>query len=177
MTGVMKSMSHRIMKMSQCLRILALGAALIALTSPARAADSAFLKEVDDLPLAPGLVEQPGGTLFDAPQGRIVEASAQGRLMEVEARQFYDESLPQLGWTQVGSSTYRRDKEMLRIEYSDGTPMTVHFSLAPVRAADKDKDKDDKAKDGQKEQDKEKPKDQDQHKNPSQDPDQDEGAK
>lgn len=154
-------MSHRIMKMSQCLRILALGAALVVPTL-AHAADSTFLKEVDDLPLAPGLVEQPGGTLFDAPQGRIVEASAQGSLMEVEARQFYDASLPQLGWTQVGSSTYRRDKEMLRIEYSEGTPMTVHFSIAPVPSAEKDKDK-------------EKPKDQDQDKNPSQD--QDEGAK
>jgi hypothetical protein len=114
--------------------------------TPVFAADQAFLKEVDDLPLAPGLVEQPGGTLFDSPQGRIVEASAQGQLLEVEVRQFYDETLPQLGWAQIGSSVYRRDKEVLRIGYSEGMPMVVHFSLAPLKAAaDKDgKDKGDK---------------------------------
>jgi hypothetical protein len=134
-----------VMKMTHSLARIAFAAALLASPLLAHAADTAFLKEVDDLPLAPGLVEVPGGTLFDAAQGRIVEASAQGRLMEIEVRQFYDESLPQLGWTQVGSSTYRRDKEELHIDYTEGMPMTVHFSLAPAKAAagkDKDKDKD-----------------------------------
>lgn len=127
------------------IRTCALLAALILAAAPVLAADSTFLKEIDDLPLAPGLVEQPGGTLFDSPQGRIVEATAQGQLMEVEARQFYDESLPQLGWTEVGSGVYRRDKEVLSISYSEGMPMVVHFSLAPAKGSDKekgDKDKD-----------------------------------
>ncbi len=145
----------RAMKMAHFPGTLLLAAAMVALPLLAYGADSTFLKEVDDLPLAPGLVEQPGGTLFDAPQGRIVEASAQGPVMEVEARQFYDESLPQLGWQQVGSSTYQRDKEVLRIDYSEGTPMTVHFSLTPVKAAEKDKPGDkDKAKDDEKAKDK-----------------------
>ncbi len=122
-------------------------AACIFASLPAFAADQTFLKEVDDLPLAPGLVEQPGGTLFDSPQGRIVEANAQGQLMEVEVRQFYDESLPQLGWTQVSSGVYRRDKEVLRLDYSDGMPIVVHFSLAPLKTAS---DKDDKDKKGDK---------------------------
>ena len=149
------------MRLTHYLGMFATIATLFAAPASSSAADAtAFLKEVDDLPLAPGLIEQPGGTLFDAPQGRIVEASAEGRLLEVEARQFYDESLPQLGWTQTGSSTYRRDKEVLRIEYSEGMPMIVHFSLAPAKAGDKDKSQD-KVKD--------------QPQNPSQD--QDEGAK
>ncbi|HEY1723705.1 MAG TPA: hypothetical protein VGG27_20860, partial [Magnetospirillaceae bacterium] len=95
----------------------------VLLSGVAFADDSKFLKEIDDLPLAPGLVEQPGGTLFDSPQGRIVEATAQGSLMEVEARQFYDESLPELGWTPISSGVYRRDKEVLTIDYSEGMPM------------------------------------------------------
>jgi hypothetical protein len=107
------------------------------LAGSALAADAVFLKEVDDLPLAPGLTEQPGGTLFDTPQGRIVEATAQGPLLEVEVRQFYDENLPQLGWAQVGPSTYRRDKEVLHIQYSEGgMPIVVHFSIAPFKSAD-----------------------------------------
>jgi len=148
------------MKLKHCAGMAVVGAALFAVVAPVRAGDSGFLKEVDDLPLAPGLVEQPGGTLFDAPQGRIVEAAAQGRLLEVEARQFYDESLPQLGWTQVGSSTYRRDKEVLHIEYSEGLPMVVHFSLTPARAGSDDGKDNDKGK--------EKEKDKDLNQNPSQ---------
>lgn len=119
----------------------ALGAMLILLSAPALAADQGFLAEVDDLPLAPGLVEQPGGTLFDSPAGRIVEANAQGNLLEVEARTFYDEALPQLGWRQVGSDTYQRDNEVLRIDYSEGSPIIVHFSLAPAQSAGSKDDK------------------------------------
>lgn len=116
-------------------RLAVLALAAIILWTPALAADQRFLTEVDDLPLAPGLVELPGGTLFDLPQGRIVEASAQGTMLEVEARSFYDETLPELGWQIVADDQYRRDKEILRIEYSEGLPMTVHFSLTPARNA------------------------------------------
>jgi len=133
------------MKVTFFLCALALGAAMIAAPQTGHASATTFLKEVDDLPLAPGLVELPGGTLFEEPEGRIVEASARGDLMEVVARQFYDESLPQLGWTQIGSSTYERDKERLHISYSEGMPMTVHFSLTPIASAggkDQDKSKD-----------------------------------
>ncbi len=138
------------MKRMKRMSVAAVGL-LVLVTSvpmPASATDpSGFLKEVDDLPLAPGLVEQPGGTLFDSPQGRIVEATAQGALLEVEVRQFYDESLPELGWHQVASGVYRRDKEVLRIDYSDGTPMVVHFAVTPFKAgtaSSEDKDKGEK---------------------------------
>src|SRR6185437_16642156 len=53
-------------------------AALVAGSAMPAGAVSTFLAEVDDLPMAPGLVEQPGGTLFDTPEGRIVEAVAEG---------------------------------------------------------------------------------------------------
>lgn len=126
-------------------RLSALAAILTILSTPALAAGPGFLSEVDDLPLAPGLVELPGGTLFDSPQGRIVEANARGNLLEVEARNFYDETLPELGWQLVGSDTYRRDKEVLRLDYSEGMPMTVHFSLAPAQTAPAKDGKDSKS--------------------------------
>ena len=103
---------------------------------PAFADDAKFLAEIDDLPLPPGFVELPGGTLFDAPQGRIVEATVQGRMLEVEARSFYDETLPELGWTRTGSDEYRRDKEVLHLEITtNGMQIDIHFSLAPIKTA------------------------------------------
>jgi hypothetical protein len=110
-------------------------AALAWAATPALAADSSYLVEVDDLPLAPGLIELPGGTLFESPQGRIVEANAQGEMLEVELRSFYDETLPQLGWTQTAPDEYRRDKEVLRFEITtNGMLVNIHFSLTPYKA-------------------------------------------
>lgn len=102
----------------------------------AAAAEGTFLAEIDDLPLAPGLVEQPGGTLFDSPQGRIVDATATGRVSVEEVRIFYAQTLPELGWQRIGGSEYRRDKEMLRIDFAaGGPPLVVHFALTPRAAA------------------------------------------
>lgn len=116
--------------------ILRIGALLVLLATPALAADPGFLAEIDDLPLAPGLVEVPGGTLFDAPQGRIVEANATGTMLEVELRTFYDETLPQLGWKRTGTDEYRRDKEALHFEITTaGMQINIHFSLTPLKPA------------------------------------------
>jgi len=130
--------------MSAAMRsILSLIAALILFAGPAQAADGAFLKEIDDLPLPPGFVELPGGTLFEAPQGRIVEANAEGTMLEVEARSFYDETLPQLGWARTGADEYRSEKEVLRLEFTiNGMEITIHYSVAPAKnAAAKSDDK------------------------------------
>jgi len=117
-------------------RILRIGALFALLATPVLAAGPGFLAEIDDLPLAPGLTELPGGTLFDAPQGRIVEANATGQMLEAELRGFYDETLPQLGWKRTGPDEYRRDKEVLRVEVTTaGMEINIHFSLAPIKSA------------------------------------------
>ena len=55
-------------------------AALLALLAPVPAQAQSFLADVDDLPLAPGLVEDTGARVaFDKPEGRIVQAFARGR--------------------------------------------------------------------------------------------------
>src|SRR3546814_7081615 len=57
---------------------------------------------VEDLPLMPGLAEiADAATVFDAPQGRIVESYAAGTVAAAEIRSFYAQTLPQLGWTAV----------------------------------------------------------------------------
>lgn len=98
----------------------------------AAGAAGSFLIEFEDLPLAPGLTELPGGMLFDSPTGRIVEASAEGNVAAQQVLSFYAQTLPQLGWETVGASAFRRDNEVLHIDV-DGAhrPLAVHFSVVP----------------------------------------------
>jgi hypothetical protein len=92
----------------------------------------AFLAEFEDLPLAPGLTEVPGGMLFDSPTGRIVEATAQGDVREKDVLAFYAQTLPELGWNATGPNSYRRDSELLKIEIIPKTrPLKVRFSVVP----------------------------------------------
>jgi hypothetical protein len=103
----------------------------IALGPSWAAAGSLFLVEFEDLPLAPGLAELPGGTLFESADGRIVEATAAGETGAMQVLAFYAETLPHLGWTKVGEAAYRRDNELLSIRIEVGRPLTVHFSVVP----------------------------------------------
>jgi hypothetical protein len=96
-----------------------------------------FVAGTEDVPMMPGLVAVAGGALvFDKPEGRIVEAQAQGRLARDKVRAFYAASLPQLGWSDAGADAWRRDNERLSIEFHgrDGA-LTVAFTLAPQQEA------------------------------------------
>ena len=111
------------------MRTLALLALL--LMCPAFAGE-AFLAELEDLPLAPGLTEAPGGLVFDSPTGRIVEASASGAVSADQVRSFYTETLAQLGWRSIGELQFRRDNETLKIAIDPRKkPLVVHFNLTP----------------------------------------------
>jgi hypothetical protein len=95
-------------------------------------ANGGFLTEIEDLPLAQGLTEAPGGLLFDTADGRIVEAIASGNVDAQQVRGFYAETLPQLGWQSLGGLTFRRDNEILHVVIEDKHhPIVVRFSLAP----------------------------------------------
>lgn len=99
--------------------------------------DPLFLRDVEDLPLAPGLQEDVGaGVYFDKPGGRIVEAVAFGAAGQADAASFYRETLPALGWAFVsggpGAQHWRRGGENLRIELAQKEgQLVVHFSVAP----------------------------------------------
>jgi hypothetical protein len=99
---------------------------------PALAGEN-FLAELEDLPLAPGLTELPGGLLFDSADGRIVEAKAAGEASAAGVRQFYEQSLAQLGWQSTGPLQFRRDNETLKILLEErGKKLTAHFTLTPT---------------------------------------------
>ena len=104
---------------------------------PSVAQDAAgFVSTIEDLPLMPGLIEEEGGLVFDSARGRIVEAYATGPVSAGAVRDFYDETLPQLGWRRLGDSVFRRENEILKVEFPGGPgaapPLTVGFRLMPA---------------------------------------------
>ncbi len=112
------------------LRRLAL---VLLLLAPAPALAQGFVAGTEDVPLMPGLAPVAGSALtFDKPQGRIVEAQASGPLARDAVQRFYAATLPQLGWKPAGADAWRREGEMLRLDFhgSDGA-LTVGFTLSP----------------------------------------------
>jgi hypothetical protein len=104
----------------------------VALIGGAHAA-AGFLSIAEDVPLMPGLAENPEtATVFDKPSGRIAHTEAKGKVSAAAVRKFYADTLPQLGWQNVGPEHYRRETEQLRLSVTgrDGA-LTVRFELLP----------------------------------------------
>ena len=112
------------------LAVLALGAAG---APPARAQVQSYIAQVEDLPLMPGLAEIEGaGVVFDKPDGRIVEAFAQGDVARDAVLSFYGKTLPQLGWRADGAARFWRESESLSLDFLDGGgALIVRFTLVP----------------------------------------------
>ena len=104
---------------------------LLASAFPVSAAE--YLKAVSDLPLADGLKEQTDkATVFDTPLGRIVNAYATGNLKPEAVLDFYDDTLPALGWDRQKTGTYHRKNEILKIDVwgPDEGPSNVSYTLS-----------------------------------------------
>mgnify|MGYP001174562761 FL=1 len=121
-----------------------LGLALIVIVTPLSATE--YLKAVEDIPLAPGLVEDRSATtVFDKPAGRIVEMRASGRRISsaVVVATFYGETLPQLGWKpqftvrkdKIKGTTelrFTRSRELLSLVITEtGGGVVVRFAITP----------------------------------------------
>lgn len=96
-----------------------------------RAEDTGFV--AGDLPLMPGLSEVPGsGIIFDKPDGRIVDAYAEGKVGREALLRFYRDTLPQLGWRPAGTLAFERESEKLTLQISEeGPKLTVYFHVGP----------------------------------------------
>jgi|SRR5579862_787075 len=105
---------------------------LLLFGAPFATADE-FVTGTEDVPLMPGLRPIAGSALvFDKPEGRIVEAQAQGALSRAKVQSFYTESLPPLGWRKISDDHWQRDAESLVLDFrgQDGH-LTVGFTLSP----------------------------------------------
>jgi hypothetical protein len=106
------------------LLIAALGA------TPARAQQ--FVPGTEDVPLMRELAPVKDSDLvFDKPEGRIIEASARGKVTKAAVRSFYASALPQLGW-KISGESWTRDTETLHLDFAgrDGD-LWVTFTLLP----------------------------------------------
>ena len=92
-----------------------------------------FLSNLDDIPLMAGLTERKDlAVSFDKPEGRIVEAQAEGRLSAAAVTKFYVATLPQLGWRVQGANHFMRESEELRLSIHTANQLViVRFALSP----------------------------------------------
>ena len=114
-------------------RFAALLLAAIVIFGSDMALAAEYLAAASDLPLAAGLEEQTDkSTVFDTPLGRIVNAYAAGNLKPQAVLDFYDETLPQLGWEKQASGTYHRKKQILKIDVwgPEEGPVKVSYTLS-----------------------------------------------
>jgi hypothetical protein len=93
-----------------------------------------YVDGIDDLPLMAGLAQSGEPSVFDAAQGRVVEAQAEGRVARAAILAFYARTLPQLGWRNVAEGRFAREGEKLVLEFPPaavaGTTV-VRFFLSP----------------------------------------------
>lgn len=105
----------------------------------ARAADAIVYSEaIDDLPLMQDMDElSEQAIIFDTPDGRIIETTAETGSSEKQVITYYDKNLPPLGWRPLGRDdfglqNYLRDGERLSLRAEHGGPvLRIHFSLSP----------------------------------------------
>lgn len=93
-----------------------------------------FFEMLNDVPLMPGLEEiLDRSMVFDKPEGRIVESVAAGEEGDLKGiRDFYSQTLPQLGWREISQDIYIREDEQLRmtLKQENGAGV-VTFQLEP----------------------------------------------
>jgi hypothetical protein len=85
-------------------------------------AEVAFFQALPDVPLPPGASEVAEPISFDTEQGRFTVSFASVGMPESEQQAFYEETLPELGWTALsiapGRITYARGRDRLTLRFS-----------------------------------------------------------
>jgi len=116
------------------LKIFTIIGFLLLTALPALAADTVYSSVLDDLPLMQGMTEKPDDTvIFDKPGGRIVQFSTETTESAAAVKDFYQQTLPPLGWKSSQPLQFIRDKEELKIAFDKaGGSTIVRFALTPV---------------------------------------------
>jgi len=100
------------------------GATLIAALAGAGAAygQVSFFRAMPDVPLPPGAVEVSEPLSFDTEDGRFTVSFAGVGMPAEEHQAFYEETLPELGWTVLSSRpgriVYARGRDRLTLRFT-----------------------------------------------------------
>jgi hypothetical protein len=95
-----------------------------------------FAQGSEDIPLLLGMEKMQGESLgFDTAAGSIITSSYTTKNSLQKVRNFYLETLPQMGWKVLqngeNKAMFRREKEKLEIEFSkDGEKKVVTFFIS-----------------------------------------------
>jgi hypothetical protein len=122
-------------------KFLLTAAVVGAFIADAAIADTKFLALLDDMPLAPGLVETPGAALaFEGRDGRILIARAAGKAKIGAVRDYYQTALPALGWSiidKAGDLHFQRGRERLTValDAQPGGAVQARFTVVAQPSA------------------------------------------
>ncbi len=112
--------------------MLPLALLIVATLGMGSASAQQFVPGTEDVPLMRELSPvKDSDIVFDKPEGRIIEASARGKVTKAAVRSFYASTLPQLGW-RVSGDAWTRETETLHLDFAgrDGD-LWVTFTLLP----------------------------------------------
>jgi hypothetical protein len=103
-------------------------------------AQSSYFAAIEDLPVAPGMIEGEGGFVFQGAEGRIVSVVAEGESEADAVRAFYRATLPALGWAEnpgADPAEYVRGRERLTLTLSESEAgVRLHAQLVARAAPD-----------------------------------------
>ncbi len=89
-----------------------------------------FLPATDDIPLMKGLYSVEETATFDSPSEKMVLISAQTDKTQNQVKDFYRQTLMNLGWSQSHDNYYIRGNDTLTMELSQvGRITTIQFTL------------------------------------------------
>lgn len=95
---------------------------------------SGFVPNLPDVPMPKHFVANANtSSFFDSAEGRIAEINAEGFAEVSDVKDFYDDTLPEFGWTKVSNLVYKKEGELLIITAEKGATLTnIKYQLRPA---------------------------------------------
>lgn len=79
------------------------------------------------------MVAEESPVIFDKKEGQVLVSKAITQEVPASILEFYDQALPNLGWTKISTNSYRRKTQTLKIKIeSKESVRHVTFSLIEV---------------------------------------------
>ena len=92
-----------------------------------------FVEGIDDLPIFGNMKNNNESlVVFDTNEGRLIKTEIYGEAKLEHAKKFYNSILPNLGWKVEESNSFKREKEILIINYKENKKnLLIVFKILP----------------------------------------------